>query len=145
MDGYRVRLSIVPLPKCSQMAIHYSQTLVDYLYLSQKDAAGFVMLTSRSFVLKPNHYSQVRLSACSSLEVTISAVCATLDVSRLHSLNGTTPCWRQKGWAFLCIIGVWVLVQGSCSVEPPPLMKMILMIGKDPLKHQRYPLSSLPY
>ena len=40
LEGW-VRFSTVPPPpKCSQTAIHHSQTLVDYLHLSQKDAAG---------------------------------------------------------------------------------------------------------
>ena len=66
-----------PPAKCSQAAIHYSQTLIDYLYLSQKDAAGFIMPTSRAFMLTSNLYSPVRPSCCLGLEVTILAVCAT--------------------------------------------------------------------
>ena len=42
-----------PPAKCPQMAIHYSQTLVDYFDLSQKAAAGFIMPTSSSFLLNP--------------------------------------------------------------------------------------------
>ena len=66
-----------PPAKCPQTAIHYSQTLVGYLYLSQKDAAGFIMPTSRAFMLKSNLYSPVRPSCCSSPEVAILAVSAT--------------------------------------------------------------------
>ena len=51
-------------------------------------------------------------------------------------------------WVCLCVFGLWVLmlVLGSYPVQPPPLMKMMmLMIKKDPPKHQRYRPSSQPF
>ena len=88
-----VRLSIVPPAKLPQTAIHYSQTLVDYLYLSQKDAAGFIMPTSRTFMLKSDLYSPVRQSCCSSLEVAILAVSATpMGADRIRATERLNTC-----------------------------------------------------
>ena len=89
-----VRLCTPPPAKCPQTAIHYSQTQVDYLYLSQKDAAGFIMPTSRAFMLISNLYSPVRPSCCASLEVAILAVSATpMGADRIRGTERSERIW----------------------------------------------------